>query len=168
MTPLRTERLTLVPFSVELAEAALRSRADVESLLEARVPEEWPGPGFEEILPLVAQWLRDDPLLRDWIRIIVHTADKTAIGGIGTGGRPDADGTVEIGYNIIPSYQRRGYGYEAVSAYVDWAFTQPGLRRIIANCASDNTASMRILQKAGMRQWSYEGSLLHWELTKQQ
>ena len=164
----KTERLLLVPFSREMAEAALRNRTELQPLFRAHVPDDWPGPDFEEILPLVVQWLKEDPLLCDWMRVAVHTADRTAIGVLGGGARPDAEGVVEIGYNIVPAYRRQGYGYEAVSAFVDWAFTQSELKRITSNCPDDNRGSMRILQKVGMRQWSYEGSLLHWEITKEQ
>lgn len=59
------------------------------------------------------------------------------------------DGTVEIGYGLLPAWQGKGYATEAVTAAVAWAATQPGVRKIEAETDPDNAASRRVLAKAG-------------------
>lgn len=59
------------------------------------------------------------------------------------------DGSVEIGYGLLPEYWGKGYATEAVIAAVDWARKQPGVRQIEAETDPDNAASQRVLEKAG-------------------
>jgi RimJ/RimL family protein N-acetyltransferase len=50
-----------------------------------------------------------------------------------------------------PAHRGHGYATEAVAAMVAHAFTGPGVRRITAGCFADNLASVRVLEKVGMR-----------------
>ena len=54
-----------------------------------------------------------------------------------------------VGYTVLARYQRRGYGSEAVSALVNWAFARPGVQRIVAETGHMNKASIRLLEKCG-------------------
>ena len=56
----------------------------------------------------------------------------------------------EIGYCILPEFQRMGYCYEAVSILLKYAFEDYGAHRVVAMCSSRNEASWRILEKIGM------------------
>ena len=62
---------------------------------------------------------------------------------------PPQDGTVEIGYSVLPQFQGRGYATEMVRALIDWAFAQPGVLRIVAETTENNVASMRLLHRLG-------------------
>ncbi len=81
--------------------------------------------------------------------VIVHPADGLAIGSVGFHGPPDTDGLVEIGYDLVP--QARGFGLatEAVHALTSFAFTHPAVRGVLALTRPDNTASQRVLLRAG-------------------
>jgi RimJ/RimL family protein N-acetyltransferase len=57
----------------------------------------------------------------------------------------------EIGYWIGVRYWNRGYATEAVQAVIDYGFNHLGLNRIHARHMTNNPASGRVLQKAGMR-----------------
>lgn len=59
------------------------------------------------------------------------------------------DGAVEIGYGLHPAFWGKGYATEAVTAMTEWALQQPGVKVIEAETEPDNTASRRVLQKAG-------------------
>ena len=61
------------------------------------------------------------------------------------------EGTVEIGYGILPAFRGRGYAAEAAGAAVRWALTQPGVRSVEAETDADNAASQRVLEKIGFR-----------------
>ncbi len=166
MPPINTPRLTLFPLTLPIIEAAMSGRATLERVLPVRPHDGWPGPDFKDILPLVAESLRADPSYSQWVRLIAHRADNVAIGTIGVKELPDSTGTVEIGYDIVPDYQGHGYATEAAKALIGWAFSQPGVKRVVAECLSDNVASAHVLQKAGMRQLPPEDNMLKWELLK--
>ena len=164
---LRTRRLDLFPCSVEVAQSIVRNRADMETLLGVRVPDDWPAQDLQEILLFYAQQLEADPSLLGWgIWLMIHRAERTIIGDLGFKGRPDREGTVEIGYSVVPAYRRQGYAFEAVQALIGWAFAQQGVKRIIAECTIDNAPSIRILEKLGMHRLGIDGSLLKWEIKK--
>ena len=55
------------------------------------------------------------------------------------------DGSVEIGYGILPEYWDKGYATEAVIAAAKWAAGQPDVKRIEAETDLDNIASQRVL-----------------------
>ncbi len=57
--------------------------------------------------------------------------------------------TWEIGYIFNPVYQRMGYGSEAVSALVKYAFADLNPHRIMARCDQKNLASWKLLEKIG-------------------
>ena len=61
--------------------------------------------------------------------------------------------STELGlfWAISPRYQGQGYATEAAWALIEHAFTRLGLRRIVATTTYDNAASIRVMQKAGMR-----------------
>jgi ribosomal-protein-alanine N-acetyltransferase len=61
--------------------------------------------------------------------------------------------TTEFGlfYAVSPAHQRKGYATEAARALVDFAFEQLRLKRIIATTDYENTASLGVMRKLGMR-----------------
>lgn len=66
---------------------------------------------------------------------------------------PDHD-HAELGYFVDPTSWGKGYGSEAAEAVVRFAFQTLGLNRVFAVHFSENIASGRVMQKAGM---SHEG-----------
>jgi [ribosomal protein S5]-alanine N-acetyltransferase len=157
---LRTERLTLVALTPELARAALEDRAKLGRMIEARVPETWPGADFARMLPRIARASAG----AGSTRLIVHAADEMLIGETGFHGPPDASGTVEVGYSIVPAYRGLGFAAEATRALIRDALARPGIRKITAECLDDNAASLRVLEKLGMRRVGSAGATLRFEL----
>ncbi|MBD0327516.1 MAG: GNAT family N-acetyltransferase, partial [Pyrinomonadaceae bacterium] len=74
-----------------------------------------------------------------------------AIGGCGFKGKPAADGTVEIGYSMLPEFQCAGYATEAAGALVRWAFSHAEVARVIAETYPELRPSIRVLEKNGFR-----------------
>ncbi|MCA1593198.1 MAG: GNAT family N-acetyltransferase [Acidobacteria bacterium] len=54
-------------------------------------------------------------------------------------------------YAFSPAQQRRGYATEAARALIEYAFAQMRLERIVATTTHDNAASIRVMEKLGMR-----------------
>jgi ribosomal-protein-alanine N-acetyltransferase len=163
---LRTERLTLVALTPELARAAMDDRASLERMLGAYVPEAWPGADFATVLPRIARGIERTSPETEPTRLIIHPADRTLIGETGFHGPPDGSGTVEVGYSIVPNYRGRGFASEATRVLIERAFERSGIRRITAKCLNDNVASLKILEKLGMRHVSSAGETLRFELRK--
>ncbi|HYO50155.1 MAG TPA: GNAT family N-acetyltransferase [Chloroflexia bacterium] len=161
---IESKRLLLVPFSLQMVEAALDRDSEIWHTLSIRPHDEWPGEDIKEELPLFAQALGKDPTRAEWGRIIIHAAHRMIIGDIGFQEPPDANGTVEMGYSIVPSHRKRGYATEAGRAIIAWAFSRPEVGRVTANCLQDNHASIRVLEKLGMKRMGMEDGMLKWEI----
>ena len=54
-------------------------------------------------------------------------------------------------WSILPSHQRRGFATEAGRVLLEWAFRVLHVGRIVAMTSYDNTASIRVIEKLGMR-----------------
>jgi ribosomal-protein-alanine N-acetyltransferase len=167
MLHLKTERLDVIPCSLRIAQAIAADKSKIETILAVRVPDDWPAQDLAEFLPFHAQQLEADPSLLGWgVWLMIHATERVAIGDVGFKGKPDYEGTVEIGYSVIPAYRNQGFASEAAQALVDWVFTQQGVKKIIAECSDDNAPSIRVLQKLGMKRLKTDGSLLKWELKR--
>ena len=57
----------------------------------------------------------------------------------------------DIGYALLPEYWRQGYALEATSAVKQFGFAELGHKRILAIVNPDNTSSIRVLDKLGLR-----------------
>lgn len=161
---LTTRRLTLVACPLDVGQALLEDRRQSGRLLGSTLPSGWPSPALGGILPLYLQELLHDPHALGWgVWIAIQRQEHTIVGDAGFKGRPDRDGEVEIGYGTAPAYRRRGYATEAVDALVRWAFSHIEVKRVVAECAPDNAASIRVLARAGFRLLSSAPDALRWE-----
>ncbi|GAA1867862.1 GNAT family protein [Paeniglutamicibacter psychrophenolicus] len=61
----------------------------------------------------------------------------------------------EIGYVLRRDAWGNGYAAEAAEALLSWAGAHLGLTRVVATCRPENTGSVRVLEKIGMRQVDY-------------
>ena len=83
-------------------------------------------------------------------RLVVERASGLAVGTAGFFGPPRA-GVVEVGYGIVPSRQGRGYATEAVRALLALVALDPAVREVVAHAEPVNAASIRVLEKSGLR-----------------
>ncbi len=60
-----------------------------------------------------------------------------------------SEGSIEVGYAILPRYHNQGYATEALRGAVDYFFTR-GFREVVAGAFEENIASIRVMRKAGM------------------
>ena len=60
-------------------------------------------------------------------------------------------GEVDVGYAFFPEYGGLGYATEAAAAVIAWGRATKGLVRIVGFVSPHNEASIRVLQKLGMR-----------------
>lgn len=150
-----TRRLTLIPASLALARAELHDRAAFGDLLGAIVPGAWPPETTVDALPLFLSWLEAAPDRVGWFGWYALCRDMSTSGNVLVGGGgflgPPEDGIVQIGYSVLPEFQRRGYGTEMVRGLASWAFVQPGVAAIAAETEWANPASVRVLERSGFQ-----------------
>lgn len=94
---------------------------------------------------------------------IVYKGDHRFVGTCGIVSWEPEHARVEIGYALSREYRGRGLMPEAVRAMISFGFGRMGLNRIEARCITENAASARVMQKAGM---TYEGTLRQRERIK--
>lgn len=58
---------------------------------------------------------------------------------------------VSVGYVAARTHLGKGYMPEATRVIIAWAFQQPSIYRVYATTGVENTASQRVLEKAGMQ-----------------
>lgn len=85
------------------------------------------------------------------------TVDGTVVGSIGVFRQDNIHGrTAEMGYYIGEPYWGKGIGSSAVKQVCEYVFTHTDIIRIFAEPFAYNTASCRVLEKAGFQ---FEGTL---------
>ena len=148
--PLRTARLTIRPATTEDVEATWRIR---RLPAVGRWITRWPteraayAEAFRapERLPLTLVYERDGTVIGD---LMLRVEDAWAQAEVAD----DARGVqAELGWTLDPALGGHGYATEAVAELVRACFEELGLRRVLANCFADNTASWRLMERLGMR-----------------
>ncbi len=81
---------------------------------------------------------------------VVPHDEQTCIGICGLIRRETLD-DVDIGYAFLPEWRGQGYALEAAQACMDLGREHFELRRILAITSLDNPASVRLLEKIGLR-----------------
>lgn len=125
--------------------------------------------------PEVRRYLLDgDIVTRDWAAAeIRRSTDSFAQRGFGQWAVRRRNGRRVIGfcgfrdfhdppecqllYGVVPDLWGKGYATEAVGAVIHHGFETIGFASIVASADAANTASLRVMEKAGMRlQHSFE------------
>lgn len=75
--------------------------------------------------------------------------DATPVGVCGFV-RRDALPDPDIGFALLPQFEKRGYAFEAASAMMHYGRETLGLTRVLAITTLDNAASGRLLEKVGL------------------
>jgi [ribosomal protein S5]-alanine N-acetyltransferase len=161
-TLLLTARLELRPLPAAAAAVLSADRLEAARLIGVELADDWPQPDLLDVLPAQAKAGRDEEPFGAWL--LVERASRTVVGDAGFIGPPDEDGTLEIGYGVVPSRRRRRYATEAVAALVEWALAQPRVRAVVAECDRDNEPSIRVLERAGFVRTDEQDGKVRWRL----
>lgn len=81
---------------------------------------------------------------------IVRKSDDAKIGTCGLYDREGLEG-IDIGYALLPKYEKQGYAFEAVDKLKDRAFDEFGISELCAITARTNSASQALLEKLGLK-----------------
>lgn len=162
-----TDRLILIPFTLNMAAAILEGNLDVIEAMGLKTDNRWPDDETIAVLPKIIKNLElvDEPTgFESWL--IIRKDNMTVIGDAGFKGLPNDRGEVDIGYAVIREERKKGYGFEAAKALTDWACLQPNIESVTASCSVSNAPSIRILEKLGMVQTAREQEMIDWIISK--
>jgi RimJ/RimL family protein N-acetyltransferase len=160
MVDTTTNRLVLHPIDAVEAERILGGAATSEDAWASGYPSE---SDLKAVGNLLAATIAGGDQ-RPWGYFqLRRRIDGLAIGGIEFFGPPDGEGTVEVGYGLVPDARGHGYAAEALAAVIGIARTA-GAKRVVANTSPDNVASQRTMRDVGMPRVSANAEAWHYEL----
>ena len=159
---LKTERLTLRQLVSSDANEifALRSDDNVNKYLN-RKPSKSINDAHTFIQAINENIQRNDSIY--WA-ITLNGTDKL-IGTICLFDFSHDNSKAEIGFELLPDFQRKGIMQEATSKIIDFGIQHIGLNLIEASSHSENKSSARLLEKLNFKTDSGEGNLMIFKLT---
>ena len=147
----RTDRLILRQFTPDDADllVELDSDPDVMFFINGGTPTPRHEVG-DDILPAFLRYYQRWPGYGFWALIERETGEF--LGWVHFRPEPGSpDDEPELGYRLRRAAWGRGYAAEASRAVIDRGFAEFGVRRVVANTMAVNTASRRVMEKAGLR-----------------
>jgi [ribosomal protein S5]-alanine N-acetyltransferase len=108
----------------------------------------------ESILRRQRQWESGEEYY--WVMTLLD--EDRAIGGVSCCVEGE---TAEIGFLLHRRHWGKGFATEASRAVLEWALCLPQIQRVRATCDTENAASIRVLEKIGMKR---EGILPAWAI----
>ncbi|MBU3191843.1 GNAT family N-acetyltransferase [Clostridium bowmanii] len=164
---LNTERLILIPMSLDITNSLIEESTTVIEKLGLKADSNWPTEDTKDILPMVKRALEKSIIPTGFgCWMIVKKATMKIIGDIGFKGQPDEKKELEIGYGLVEKESGKGFATEALREILDWALSQKNVNIIKADCLINNLPSIHVLEKVGMKETNRDHELIYWELQK--
>jgi ribosomal-protein-alanine N-acetyltransferase len=140
MMTITTDRLVLRPLTIDDAEAAFEWTGD-ERVAKYMIYS------THESVETTKEWLRSIKPSENIFGFVRKSDGKL----IGSGGiRLLEDGFWEFGYNLRYDCWGKGYATEASKAMIEYVRSKYGDIRLRSECAVENTASARVIEKCGL------------------
>lgn len=164
----------LQPATIELLNDEDISLETLCAGLKCLLPPSWP-PQFND--RETRDWFRremlNDPEMANWLSyyVSVSTGDgRILVGTAGYKGKPNSQRVVEIGYTIIPEFQRQGIATTAAKLLISHAVASGHVEKIIAETLPSLTGSKAVLRNCGFafthqRQDPELGTILTYQFT---
>jgi RimJ/RimL family protein N-acetyltransferase len=147
--PLLTERLRLRRSVPEDADAISAYRSDPA----VRRYQGWGETAPSNVRATIEEMMRrvpGDP--GGWVQLTVEDRRTgRLVGDVGLSLAEDHPGVIKVGYTIAPEFQSAGYATEAVRTLIDYAFDVLEADIVRAYASAENTPSIRVAEKAGLR-----------------
>lgn len=157
-----TNRLKVITFEVEMIKALLEEPEQLAEMIPYGVPAEYPMDVYKQFFPYKIERFTEQPEENVWEGLIINKESQMVIGDIGYKGSPNEKGEINLGYSVLPRFQGQGFATEAAAAMVEWGLEQPGVQKVTATCSLENIASIRVLQKAGLKQLREDEKKIYW------
>ena len=162
----------MIPPGFPMTFTSAESFASTERLiLRGFMPEDFEAYSAYRLLPSIYRFLYRDPPSAEALRerfdaslgshfsedggslrwAVLRREDGALLGEISLKLTSKAALQAEIGYIFNPAYAGKGYATEAVRTVIDLGFSTFGLHRIFARLDAQNTASIGIVERLGLR-----------------
>lgn len=142
--------VALVPATIAHLEMLARDRGAFAELIGSAVPEGWPK--FPEAVDFTVARLWEHPDEGDWwMHVFMWCPGRPVLVGSGGFTGPPIDGTVEIGYEIAPTFRGRGFATAAAEAMIAKALSK-GVKTVVAHTLPTENASTTVLCRLHFRQ----------------
>jgi ribosomal-protein-alanine N-acetyltransferase len=141
---LETERLTLRELKLDDAKAifGLRTNKEVNEFIDRKIPRNLSeARAFVDLISNLT--LNNKGIF--WV--IESKSNHLLLGTIGLRNFEDEEDFAEIGYEIHPDFQQRGFMDEAMQEVTNYGFQNLELKTIEAFTHKDNEASIALLEK---------------------
>jgi len=147
----KSRRLNLIAATIELIKKDIAGSEQLAGALGVARPDSWPPDLYGPSAMRYALEQLGDPTEQCWSFWYLTTPDEPGelVGICGFKGRPDASGSVEIGYSVLEQFRRKGLATEAVASLVGWAFTHHHVNEVSAETFPYLSQSIRVLEKNG-------------------
>jgi RimJ/RimL family protein N-acetyltransferase len=147
--PIETERLLLRRSKPEDAATISGYRSDPN----VNRQQGWDRTDLEGVLAdIVEMSVRSPGEPGGWVQFTVEErGGGRIVGDVGLSVADGEPGVIKVGYTIDPAFQGLGYATEAIRALVEYAFETLGAEVVRAHASAENTASIRVAEKIGMR-----------------
>lgn len=144
---IRTERLLLRPVRAgdEVALAERRNDPQVAKFQNWQLP--FPADRAREIVESAGSM--DGPTDGEWWMLTVADPDDEIVLGDLVAHSTWGARSVEVGYTFAPAAWGKGYAVEALSAFVDFLWSDAAVTRVHAMLHPDNIASAQVLERTG-------------------
>lgn len=140
-------------------------------ILRGFLPEDFEAYSAYRLLPVIYRYLYSDPPSAEALRerfdaslntrlledgdilrcAVVRREDDVLLGQTSLKLTSKTALQAEVGYIFNPAYAGKGYATEAVRAVIDLGFGTFGLHRIFARLDAQNTASVGVVERLGLR-----------------
>ncbi|MCI3922686.1 GNAT family N-acetyltransferase [Paenibacillus sp. TRM 82003] len=168
MTRIHSARLTLIPLDAEELAMFANDPKKLEEKLSLRNTGVILDAELREALSYRRSKAAADEEHYMWHTnwVVIHTEENRIVGGVMLKGPPNERGEVVLGYYTFPPYQGKGYMTESIAAMKAWLFEHPNVALVIADTEKGNTASHRVLEKAGATRYRESEELIYWKFER--
>ncbi len=147
---IESKNMILKSCTKELLEAAVAGNSFLAKSLNAKISEGWSEFGVPVCQFALKQLNLKNTDQEWWTYFPIHKDNNELIGSCGYKGAPDQTGMVEIGFEIVRPYRKRGLATEIVNALIDNAFKYNTVKKVIAHTRNSKGDATRVLEKCGL------------------
>ncbi len=163
-------RLRFINCTSDILEQLFLGDDHLANYLKINVPMKWSDFG-EEPFQFVYNHLVQNPDSAHWLSWFpILISENMLVGNCGFKGSPK-NGEVEIGYEVAEQYREKGLATEIAGALIEYAYTFPEVKTIVAHTLSFENPSTSVLRKCGFHfigevHDPEDGDIWRWELKR--
>lgn len=150
---LRTPRLALIAITPDCLHSEQIADQKLGALIGCAVPSDWPPIHWEpNVLDTLLRHYERCPEQIHWHRYVAlvnNDGARTLIGMAGAFWRETSPTECEIGYSILPPYERQGLATEAAQALIQLIREDSRIKSVVAHTFPELAGSIRVMQKCG-------------------